>query len=267
MAKAINKIKEMAIVANLFIVVLDARAPITSYNDDFDQIAPHIPRLFLIVKTDLADSSKIQIFKKHFNNENDEVLIGSLKKQQFRNQILKVAMLLMSKKRESQIKKGIINPALKMIVVGMPNVGKSTLINLIALKTKTKVANVPAITRVSTWFHIDRMHLLDTPGILWPKNNDKMVITKLAIINILKQTLLPINDLFYESYKLISKLYPSKIEKIGLMPSFGKIEMYSQLTQLCENKKFVKKNGTVDINKGIWFFIDYVKKLKGVTYD
>ena len=267
MQKGFNNIKEISQVVDLFIVVLDARAPMASYNENFDAIAPNKPRLFVITKIDLADQSKLSSIVKKFNNENDKVLLVNLKKNNSKSKILKAINKLLEAKRKKDITKGFITPRLKAVVIGVPNSGKSTLINLLATKVKTKVANTPGITKHTTWINAGNIYLMDTPGILTPKFTNKEVAIKLAIIGSIKTSIIPLEDLYYESYNLLSKIYQNKIKNIGLQPCFDKIDMYSELIKLCKNKSMILKNNQPDTNKAMHYFINHIKKLKGVTYD
>jgi len=147
MSKAINQIKEKQTLADLFVVVLDARAPISSYNEEFDKIGPTKPRLFVITKRDLADQNKLDKIKSKFNHSNDKVLVVSLKSKSSQKKILKAAEALLEDKRQRDLAKGLLKPRLRAIVVGVPNSGKSTLINLMAGKSSAKVGNMPGVTK------------------------------------------------------------------------------------------------------------------------
>ncbi|WKX02306.1 ribosome biogenesis GTPase YlqF [Candidatus Mycoplasma mahonii] len=267
MAKAINQIKEKAPLVDLFIVVLDARAPLSTYNEEFDKISPNKPRLFVITKTDLADLDKLPSILKTFNHAKDGVVTVSLKKKTAQKKILKEAERLLAPKRAKDIKKGLLKPRLRAVVVGVPNSGKSTLINLLANKSKTKVGNMPGVTKGQQWVNTGTIHLLDTPGILWPKFEDDLIGVKLSVIGSIKISIIPQRELFNEAYKLLTKYYPKKIISLGLEPTTNENEIYSNLLQLCRNKKYLKQKGELDIDKGFNFFVNYLRDLKGVTYD
>ena len=267
MAKAFRQIEEKSIIADLFIIVLDARAPISTYNEDFDKISPNKPRLFVISKPDLADTSKVKNLIQKFNHKADKAIIVDLKKPKAHKIILKQAEILLEPKRQKDLKKGIIKPRLRAIVIGVPNSGKSTLINSIAKKQATKVGNRPGVTRGQQWVNTGDIQLLDTPGILWPKFEDELVGVKLAVIGSIKIEVIPKQEIFYAGYKLISKYYPEKIKLLNLKPSQNEKEIYSNLIKLCEQKNFLMKGQKPDITKGMTFFTNYLRDLKGVTYD
>ena len=267
MAKAINQIKEKAALADLFIVVLDARAPLSSYNEEFDKIAPHKPRLFVITKTDLCDQNKLNAIMQKFNGEKDSVIAVTLKNKKSQKKILKEAERLLEAKRLRDLNRGLLKPRLRAIVVGVPNSGKSTLINLLAGKNKTKVGNMPGVTKGQQWVNAGEIYLLDTPGILWPKFTKELIGIKLAVIGSIKTDVIPKTELFNEGYKLLTKFYPKKITDLGLTPSYNDVEIYSNHLQLCRERKFVKQGGELDMEKAHRFFIAYLRDLKGVTYD
>lgn len=166
MAKALRQIKEKEALCDLFIVVLDARAPISTYNSEFDKIAPKKPRLFVITKDDLSDKSKLPTLLARFNHESDKAIVVNLKSSQAKKKILDAANLLLQPKRTEDLKKGLIKARLRALVIGVPNSGKSTLINLLASQAKTKVGNMPGVTRGQQWVNAGEIQLLDTPGIL-----------------------------------------------------------------------------------------------------
>lgn len=267
MAKAFKQVQEKSVVADLFIVVLDARAPISTYNEDFDTIAPNKPRLFVITKTDLADPKKVETIMNKFNHEADGAIAVNLKKGSSYKKIIKQAERLLAPKREKDLKKGILKPRLRAIVIGVPNSGKSTLINTLAKENKAKVGNRPGVTRGQQWINAGEIQLLDTPGILWPKFEDELVGVKLAIIGSIKVEILPKQELSYAGYKLLSKYYPDKIEYLNLIPSDDEQVIYSQIIKLAEIKRFLLKEGKPDTDKAMVWFINYLRDLQGVTYD
>ncbi|UVD81855.1 ribosome biogenesis GTPase YlqF [Mycoplasma iguanae] len=266
MAKALREIKEKQTLADLFIITLDARAPISSYNEEFDYIAPHKPRLFVITKIDLADKSKLPKIRQRFNSENAAVIEVNLKKFSSKEKIIKAAEKLLYEKRIRDLNKGLLKPRLRVFVMGVPNSGKSTLINLVA-QAKTKVGNMPGVTKGQQWIKAGDLQLLDTPGILWPKASDELIGIKIAIIGSIKFDIIPPKILFNECYRLVSKYYPEKIIQIGLKPADDEVDIYNSLHKLCEIKKFYLPNQEHNLDKAMKWFTTYLRDLKGVTYD
>ncbi|WGI36730.1 ribosome biogenesis GTPase YlqF [Mesomycoplasma lagogenitalium] len=267
MAKAIRQIKEKQVLVDLFLIVLDGRAPISSYNEEFDKIAPEKPRLFVITKSDMADKNKINTILKRFeNNSSSKAILVNLKENISKKIILKSINHLLENKRKKDMEKGFLKPRLRVFVVGVPNSGKSTLINLIA-SAKTKVGDMPGVTKGQQWINAGDFQLLDTPGILWPKFDDQLIGIKLAIIGSIKPDIIPKKDFFNFGYKLLSQYYPEKILKLGLEPAIDETEIYNNLYKLGKLKLFLTKNNQPDLEKTMQWFIIYLRKLTNVTYD
>lgn len=267
MAKALRQIKEKEPLADLFIVVLDARAPISSYNEEFDEIAPRKPRLFIITKKDLADNSKLDKLGQRFNHENDKVIFADLRNNSSKKKIINAANELLKPKRDKDLKSGLVKARLRAIVVGVPNAGKSTLINLLTSSRSAKVGNMPGVTKGQQWVNAGDIQLLDTPGILWPKFEDELTGVKLAVIGSIKADIIPEQEFFNFGYKLLSKYYPNKLKELNLESTNNENDIYSNLIKLCKEKKFVLQGNQPDLKKGMIWFRNYIRDLKGVTYD
>ncbi|QZE12269.1 ribosome biogenesis GTPase YlqF [Mycoplasma sp. Ms02] len=265
MAKAMKEIKENSPLLDLFIVVLDARSPISSYNEDFDSISPTKPRLFVITKSDLMDKSKVDMIKERFKGS--KIIWADLRKKNSRQIILKAIKQLTKEKVEREKQKGFVNPKIKCFVVGVPNAGKSSLINLMSQNSKLEVANYPGVTRSKKWVAVDNYYFMDTPGILLPKLTDQFAGVKLAAISSIKIDVFPKMFLATEFYKLISNYYPNKIQDLGVEPELEDAAVYNQLRSLAKQRNFIANGGSVDIDKVYDWFINWVKYLKDVTYE
>lgn len=266
MAKALRQIKDQQKIVDLFIIVLDGRAPLSCYNPEFNDVINNKMRLFVISKVDMADETKLyHIYKKL--PQNDGVILLNLKQHNsFKKLSAKINAILQTKK-ERDFKKGLIKVTLKVAVIGVPNVGKSTLINLLAKKQKTKVANIPGVTRGKQWINSGQMLLLDTPGVLWPKIDDRLIGVKLATIGLIKDAIINKNELLYASYQLVSQTYPQKLIDIDLLPAHNEQDIAHELEKLCQKHKFFLKNNTLDWKRGQTYLLNYFKNLHGITYD
>ncbi|MBZ4195517.1 ribosome biogenesis GTPase YlqF [Mycoplasma tauri] len=269
MAKAMKEIKQNAVLADIFIIVLDARCPISSYNEDFDQIAPQKPRLFIITKSDLMDLSKKQLIEKRFGNSN--LLWLDLRKTNNRKIILNKIKKLSASKVERDKAKGLINSKIKTFVLGIPNAGKSTLINLMLNKKSLKVANFPGVTREKKWTSVDNFFFMDTPGILLPKLNDQYAATKLAMIGSIETKIFEPKMLFSNFLSVMVDYYPEKISQefnidIEYLQNLDDAKIYNILTKIADLKGFKKKNKP-DFDRTYTFFINWIKNLKNVTFD
>lgn len=269
MSKALKEIKEKSEIVDLFIVVLDGRIPLSSYNAEFDKIAPGKPRLFVITKIDLADTNKLSRIVQKFENSNSKVILVNLKKSNAKKVILKAIADATKAKKERDFKRGLIKSKVHAFVVGIPNSGKSTLINLLA-SSKMKVANMPGVTRSQQWVTTgtnNDLFLLDTPGILWPKFDNESIAVKIAIIGSIKQDIIEPMFLFNQGYKILSEYYPQILIDLNLEPSQDETIIYNNLHKLCKDKKMIINKNELDFSRAYKWFFNYLKDLKGVTYD
>ncbi|BBU47365.1 ribosome biogenesis GTPase YlqF [Mycoplasmopsis felis] len=265
MAKGFREIKEISNLADIFIVVLDARCPISSYNEDFDQIAPNKQRLFIITKSDLMDVNKKEMITKRFYGS--EILWLDLRKQSAKKIILSKLKQMSLQRIKKDLSKGIIQTKIKSFVVGIPNCGKSTLINLISEKPNLKVANFPGVTREKKWVVNKEFLFLDTPGILLPKFTDQEIAIKLLAIGSIKLENFPPEFVATKIYALISKYYPNLLINLDLKPEFEDVLIYNQLYNYAQKYNFYKEKGKIDLIKAYNHFIQWVKNLKGITFD
>lgn len=269
MAKAMREIKENASLADIFLIVLDARIPISSYNEDFDNIAPQKPRLFVITKSDLMDKSKKEKIQKRFQNE--KLLWLDLRQPKSRNQILNQLKVLSQAKIKKDKEKGFLTSNIKVFVLGVPNAGKSTLINLMSQKKSLKVANYPGVTRVKKWVISDNFYFMDTPGILLPKHEDQSAAIKLAMIGSIETNIFPQRFLAESFLKVIVKYYPNKIKEefnidIEAKDDLSETEAYNLVAQIADNKNF-KVDKKIDFERTYKYILNWIKNLKNVTFD
>lgn len=269
MAKGMREIKENASLADVFIIVLDARCPISSYNEDFDSISPSKPRLFIITKSDLMDVSKKATIEKRFGSS--MLLWLDLRNPKSKNIIINKLKKITESKVAKDKQKGLINSRIKAFVMGIPNAGKSTLINLVSNKKSLQVANYPGVTRAKKWVTVDNFFFMDTPGILLPKLTDQYAATKLAMIGSIETNIFPQKFLFTNFLKVLADYYPKLlIDEFKLTENdlcdLNEIKGYNILTKIAVLKGYVKNN-KYDFNKTYTFFINWVRNLKGVTFD
>lgn len=269
MTKSMKDIKTNATLADVFIIVLDARCPISSYNEDFDAIAPHKPRIFVITKSDLMDTSKKQKIENRFKGST--ILWLDLRKAKSREIILKTIKKVTQEKVQRDKSKGLLISKIKTFVMGVPNAGKSTLINLISQKKSLKVANYPGVTRANQWVSIDNFYFMDTPGILLPKFHDQKAATKLAMIGSIETKIFPIMFLSYSFLSIIAEYYPDKFYnefkiQINSENELDESEKHNIFSQIANNKNY-KINKKIDLTRAYKYFLNWVKDLKNVTYD
>ena len=208
MTKAIRMMKENIKLIDLVIELVDARLPLSSRNPDIDTLAANKARIILLNKSDLADSVKNSEWIEYFKEMGIHALLINSKTGSGVKDIKNLVMVACKDKIERDRKRGIINRTIKAMVVGIPNVGKSTFINALAGKACTKTGNKPGVTKGKQWIRLNKdIELLDTPGILWPKFEDKTIGMKLAFIGSINDDIIIIDELAVDLLKFLDDKY------------------------------------------------------------
>lgn len=268
MAKALKNIKELKLIIDCFIVMLDARVPLSSYNDEFDKIVPNKPRVFIFSKSDYTNIDKLNKILPKFNNKNDKFVVVNLKQNSSKQKILKILNKILSVKKEKDLKKGLVKSRLRCFVVGMPNVGKSTLINLLSGYKKVKVANFAGTTKNLQWISTNKsIQLLDTPGILMSKLINQKDALKLVACNLIKQEVISDNDFYINILDYIQMFCPEKFKELDIEYHEDENKKYDQLLIYSQKYKIIKKNNQPDINKTLLIIRKKVLNFKNVIWD
>ena len=211
MAKAKREIKEKIDLIDIVFEVIDARIPKSSKNNDIEDIIKSKPRVLVMTKSDLCDKNITLEWKKYYENKGYKVVLLDLLHDNV-NEIFSVVNELMESINSKRLSKGLKPRRVRSLVLGIPNVGKSTLINRLVGKKAVNVGNKPGITKSLEWIRInDKLELLDTPGILWPKFNDSTVAYNLASMTAIKEEILDIEDISIYIINTMFKLYPDYI--------------------------------------------------------
>ncbi|MGL5522290.1 MAG: ribosome biogenesis GTPase YlqF [Metamycoplasmataceae bacterium] len=268
MAKAIKDIKEKKDLIDCFIIVLDARVPLSTYNEEFDKIAPNKPRLFVLSKKELSVDKDIENVKQKFNDEKDDFIALNLKDSKSKKDIIQKLKKILKKKIERDKRRGLLSSNLKCFVVGLPNVGKSTLINLVAgNNSKVKVENHPGTTKGLKWIQIENIFLLDSPGIMMPKIKSDEQALKLVACNLIRKEVI-------SDYEFITMIQDILIEKKESFFSENDLEYfqnendkYSELIRYGKNKNILKKNGEVDKEKVYSLIRKKIIDIKKIYWD
>ncbi|QJR44003.1 ribosome biogenesis GTPase YlqF [Mycoplasma miroungirhinis] len=269
MKKAFDIIKQKESLFDMFLIVLDSRVPISSYNYEFDKIAPHKPRIFVFSKTDLTNLNRFNELKQHYNNENDILVSVNLKNvNKSYNVLIQAIKKVTNNISKQNLKKGYKTPPPKIGVLGIPNSGKSTLINILAQQKVAKVGNEAGITRREQWINCkDQFFVLDTPGLLWPKFDNQDTAIKLAIIGSIKKDSIDLKEFTYEAYKLVSKYKPQVFKDLNLEVAESEEKIYENIILLARNKKFINNDKTIQFHRVYVFLVNYFKNLDNVIYD
>lgn len=251
MKSALTKIQEVLKVVDLVIEVGDARAPISSLNPYLKPLLKDKTKVLVFSKLDLADDNYFEGIKEYYKNEYQKVLFLDLKKNRDIDILTKSISDTPTKKKEKFLRLGLNPPSVRALVVGIPNVGKSTLINSLSKSRKAGVGNIPGFTKSQQLIKVSKdLELLDTPGILPPNYDDRETATRLAYLGSIKADILPLEDLVLSLTDFLIKRYPARLEKRYEVP----IESKTSLTYLSEvaiKRHYLKKAGEPDIDRAI----------------
>lgn len=214
MAKARREIEEKMKLIDIVIELVDARIPQSSRNPMLDQVIKDKPRLLVLNKVDLADENVTRAWIRYFEQQGMNVISVNSKKGQGMKEIIQSSREMLQEKREKLVAKGVKNRPIHALIVGIPNSGKSTLINRMAKKNIAKTGNRPGVTTQQQWIKVGKdFELLDTPGILWPKFEDESVGLRLAATGAIKDQLLDFTDIATFLLTYYKKEYPDRLKE------------------------------------------------------
>lgn len=255
MAKARRQITEKLKLIDVAIELLDARIPLSSRNPMIDDILGQKPRLVLLNKYDLSDPAITDRWVDFFKSEHMSALPVDSQSGWQVSQILTKCKQLLAEKLERQLEKGIRPRAIRALIVGIPNVGKSTLINRLAGRKAAATGDQPGITKAQQWIKTGgELELLDTPGVLWPKFEDPDTGMRLAITGAIKDTILHVEDIAFAALQLMVARYGVNLKdryQLGELPvdpdDAGAI--VELMEQIGRRRGCLKSGGRIDLEK------------------
>lgn len=255
MTKAKRQMQEDIKLIDLVIELVDARIPLSSRNPDIDELGKQKARLILMNKADLASDGQTRKWSEYFRRKGFYVVKLDARSKAGMKAINDVIMEACKEKIERDRRRGIKNRPVRAMVVGIPNVGKSTFINTYAGKACAKTGNKPGVTKGKQWIRLNKnVELLDTPGILWPKFDDQAVGLRLALIGSIKDEILNIDELSLELIRIIQERYP------GILAARYELEEEKEpveiLEQIARNRNCVQKGNELDYSKAAALVID-----------
>lgn len=255
MTKARRMMEEDIKLIDLVIELVDARLPLSSRNPDIDNLAKNKARLILLNKSDLSDERVNNQWTEYFKEKGFFVIKLDSRSGAGMKAINAVIQEACKEKIERDRKRGILNRPVRAMVVGIPNVGKSTFINSYAKKACAKTGNKPGVTKGKQWIKLNKnLELLDTPGILWPKFEDQQIGLKLAMAGSINDEILNIAELSVELIKFLVKEYPGTIlERYGVEEDMKELDI---LEQIGTKRGCLKKGSVIDIDKAADIVID-----------
>jgi len=250
MAKAKRLISENLKLVDMVIELLDARIPLSSTNPEFQTMFQNKIRVVILTKCDFADPAKTEIWKKYYEDQGIAVFsINSLNRQDVQN--TKKALFALADKKQKEIKqrKGI-NKTIRAMVVGIPNVGKSTLINGISGTSKAKTGDRPGVTKAKQWVRVTPyFELLDTPGLLWPKLEEESIGLHLAYTGSVKEEIVELEEVAFRFLEEMSQLYPQYLKERYSLDSLDK-PGHELLKDIAVNRGWLQAGGVPDLQRG-----------------
>ncbi len=213
MAKTKREIGEKLSLIDVVFEVIDARIPMSSKNKDIDTLIKDKPKVLIMTKIDLCDMDKTNKWKSYYENNGYQVIMVDLLNNKNVNEIFNKINPIINALNEKRKSKGLKERKIRALVLGIPNVGKSTLINRLVGKKATNVGNRPGVTKNLQWIRVnDKLELLDTPGILWPRLDNNEVAHNLASMTAIKEEVLDLEDISIYIINTMFKYYPDNIK-------------------------------------------------------
>ena len=214
MSKARRQVQENLKHVDFVTILVDARLPLSSQNPMLTKIVGDKPKLLILNKSDLADNNRTKEWRTYFEKQGIKTLAINSKEQSTVKLVTDAAKSLMSEKIQRLRERGIQKETLRTMIIGIPNAGKSTLMNRLAGKKIAVVGNKPGVTKGQQWLKSNKnLEILDTPGILWPKFEDELVGLKLALTGAIKDHLLPMDEVTIFGLNYFKTYYPERLEE------------------------------------------------------
>ena len=262
MAKTRRMIEDNLKLIDVVVEILDARIPRSGRNSNFDDILRSKPRLIVMNKYDLADKAVTDSWIAHFESQGIKVIPISCTTGQGVNKIIPAARSVIADKIEREKAKGVTR-SLKLMMVGIPNVGKSTLINRLAGKASTITGDRPGVTRGKQWIRLkDGIELLDTPGILPPKFEDEEIARNLAYTGAIKDNIINIELLSYSLLEYLRDNYPEELKTRYKLENIEDLKGYELLEYIGKKRGFVISGGEVDTERAASMLMEELRSCK-----
>lgn len=214
MAKARREISERLKVIDIMIELVDARAPYSSKNPMLNDLIQNKPRLIVLTKKDMADERKTQQWIAYYESLGYQAMSVNLKNFNEYQKIIEKCRMVLKPKMDKERERGLKPRAIRAMIVGIPNVGKSTFINKLANRKATITGNKPGVTKSQQIIRVAKdFELFDTPGVLWPKFEEEFIARNIALIGSIKQDILPLDELFIYVMRYLTKEYPEHLKQ------------------------------------------------------
>lgn len=270
MAKTRRLIKECLPSVDAVTEILDARMPISSSNPELNELIGNKPLIVLLNKCDVADENATRRWLNYFNEKGIYALAVDCKSGNGLNKYAPLLREVLKDKIASNEAKGMIGKPLRIMVVGIPNTGKSSFINRMAGRNRAKVADKAGVTRHNQWFVIENgIELLDTPGVLWPKFDDPKIGDRLAFIGSVKDEVFDSETLAVRLLEVLSMDYPDRLSERYKIDDFSELEAYEILELIGRKRGMMMRGGEIDTLRASIMLLDEYRagKLGRITLD
>lgn len=268
MAKTKRLIKENLNLIDIVYEVIDARIPYSSKIKDIDEIIKNKQKILIMTKMDLCDKQITLKWMKYYENLGYKVIGVDLTKENETNKILTTTKEMMKEMNEKRKQNGLIERKIRALIIGIPNVGKSTLINRLVGKKVVNVGNKPGVTKNLDWIRINEdVELLDTPGILWPKfEND--VALNLASLTAIKEEILPLDEVVKYILDTLNMYYPEILKKRYNLENYSE-DFIENLELIGKKRGCLERGGMIDYDKVYSIILNDIKLglIRGITFD
>ncbi len=263
MTKTKRMMEENQKLIDIVVELLDARIPLSSRNPAIDEIFPTKPRLVVLNKSDIADEATTREWEKYFKSKGVGVKSISSTMGKSLNDIFNSCKEILKDKIEHDKARGLVNRPIKMMVVGIPNVGKSSFINKLSGKKSAITGDRPGVTKGKQWIRLpNSFELLDTPGILWPKFEDVAVGEKLAFTGAIKDEIMDLEEIAMRLLEVLRAKYPQKLTERYKMTDFDELGGYEMLELLGRKRGFVVSGGEIDTERAAKILLDEFRGAK-----
>lgn len=239
--------------------IVDARIPVSSRNPDLNRLIQNKPRVILLNKSDMADAAATKEWITYYQQQNVKAIPMDCKSGKGMNAFQPAVKEILAPRIEAWKRKGMVGRTIRVMVVGVPNVGKSSLINKLSHGNHAAVEDRPGVTRANQWFSIGKgFDLLDTPGVLWPKFDDKVVGEHLAFTGAVKDDVVDTEELAARLLELLCKLYPAalcaryKLDETG----FTELAGWQILEQIGQKRGMLIPGGEIDMERASIMLLD-----------
>lgn len=270
MTKTRRMIEENLKLIDVVIELVDARIPLSSRNPQIDEIVKDKPRLLILNKSDIADAALNKKWEQYFSNRGIAVMSVSSTMGKSLSAVVDKCRQLLKDKTSRDKERGIVNRPVKVMVVGVPNVGKSSFINKLSGKKNAKTGDRPGVTTGKQWIRLaNGFELLDTPGILWPKFEDQQVGLKLAYTGAIRDEVIDTEELACHFLVFIRDNYPNALMQRYKMTDLGNLDGYELLQLLGRKRGFVVSGGEIDTLRAASVLLDEFRgaKLGNITLE